>query len=102
MSEKISPPPPGGWDWFEQNERQVEKAREEARVTSDEVKLMYEAAFSTDPGRAVLEDLKRWILMTEGFSPELGFWNGAAQGFYREGQRRMVGYILKQAEKKNG
>lgn len=100
MAKKI-PAPSEGWDWFEQNERQVAKARDEARVAADEVKAMYEATFSTDAGKAVLEDLKRWILAAEGFAPELGFWNGAAQGFYREGQRRMVGYILKQAEKRN-
>jgi hypothetical protein len=100
LAEKITPTPEG-WDWFAQNERQVAKAREEARVAADEIKLMYESAFGTDAGRAVLEDLKRWILAAEGFAPELGFWNGAAQGFYREGQRRMVGYILKQAEKRN-
>lgn len=100
MADKV-PPVAEGWDWFAQNEKQVAKAREEARVAADEIKVLYEAAFSTDAGRAVLEDLKRWILAAEGFSPELGFWNGAAQGFYREGQRRMVGYILKQAEQRS-
>lgn len=90
-----------GWDWFEQARQQVEDYREQKGETAEELKLAFEACFSTPSGQVVLSYMRDWILRAEGFEPSLGFYNGAAQGFYREGMRRFLGYQILMATPAN-
>lgn len=87
-----------GWDWHEVQLEQMEKIRAQKQEDHEETKLAFEACFNCPAGEVVLDYLKDWALKTEGFDPALGFYNGAANGFYREGQNRLIAFILKMAQ----
>lgn len=82
-----------GWDWFEKTERQVQEAREADAIKREELAMQYAAVMTTPQGRAVMADLMRWVMEVKGFDPDRGFYDGAAYGFFREGQNSMVQYI---------
>lgn len=87
-----------GWDWHENQKEQMEKLRREKAESVEETKLAFEACFNSPSGAVVLDYLKDWALKTEGFDPALGFYNGAANGFYREGQNRLIAFIHQMAK----
>jgi len=78
-----------GWAWFDEAKAAVEKERQRKGEAREATKLAFEACFSSPAGQVVLDYMKDWIEMADGFDPALGFYNGAAQGFYREGMRRL-------------
>lgn len=87
-----------GWDWFNAALRQVDEDRERSGVDIEVLPDVYHQCFSTKAGQVVLKDLQRFIMRVAGFDPNMGFYNGAAFGFYREGQNSMVSYISKMTE----
>lgn len=97
MSEEQSVEPQG-WDWHEKTQAQMEEIRQAKAESAEETKMAFEACFSTPAGQVVLDYLRDWALQADGFDPALGFYNGAANGFYREGQNRLIAFLFKMAE----
>lgn len=82
-----------GWDWFSRVEQGVADAREDAGEGGrDDIALVYHRLFSTPDGQVILRDLRRFREMVS-FDPAMGFYNGAAFGFYRTGLATMVNFI---------
>lgn len=83
-----------GWDWFTQTQ---DKALEEARARLEMEQKEIDAAFarmaSTPDGQIVIKTMQSWVDATEDFDPNLGFYNGAAFGFWRTGQKHLVKFI---------
>ncbi|MCH9730683.1 MAG: hypothetical protein K0U84_13590 [Actinomycetia bacterium] len=88
----------GGWASLDTLDAEVLAAQEETNREREQLRMSFIACFSSPAGKRVLEDLKNWALTQEGFDHNRGFHDGAAQGFYREGQRRVVAYIMKMSE----
>ncbi len=82
-----------GWDWFDKTEAEVAAANKRTADEQEELAMKFAAAFTTPQGQEVLDHLVRWQLDVKGFDPERGFHDGAAYGFYREGQNSMIQYI---------
>jgi TnpA family transposase len=90
---------PDGWEWFDQVNTDLEPQRAQAQQRVDDLQLAYQQAFSTSAGEVVMADLRRFLTRVKAFDPALGFYNGAAQGFYREGQNSFVAYIEQMIER---
>lgn len=85
-----------GWSVFDQVNDEFDEHREPDE--RDIIRRAYEATFKTKPGQAVLEDLMNKLKNVAAFDPDLGFYNGAAMGFTREGENRIIMYIQKMSE----
>lgn len=83
---------------FDGQKREVDQQRERDGDTAEELRLTYRKTFSTKPGQAVLSDLTRY-LTSASFDPNLGFHNGAAYGFWRDGQNNIIRHIIRMTEK---
>ena len=55
--------------------------------------VKYARVFGTPDGRVVLEDITRFLDAAACFDPSMGFYNGAALGYYREGIRELARQI---------
>lgn len=81
-----------GWDWFKRTERSVEESRNEDGFSREDMYQLYERCFNTRAGKAVLNDLLRFR-RAQVFDPTLGFYDGAALGFYNTGIVHVVTHI---------
>ena len=81
-----------GWGWFDQAEKKVEAARNEDGYTRADLCKFYETTYRTKAGAAVYQDLARFRRV-DLFDPALGFYNGAAQGFYLSGMAALINHI---------
>lgn len=89
---------PEGWSWFDRTEAKVKDAREEETGLSQaDMRRLYQRVFGTKQGSIVLADLMRFVEVGATFDPSLGFYKGAAFGFYREGQNSMALYVKRMA-----
>lgn len=80
----------GDWNVFEKPPP-VDESAAQARYDLD---VAYKRCFSTEVGRRVLEDLINKTLRQPTFDANLGWQNGAARGFAREGQNSIVAFIM--------
>lgn len=99
---KTNPEHYTGWAWFDQVEADVEADRRDDGLDRSDIQLSYAAFIDSPAGQLVMQDLLRFVWASDGFRPELGFHNGAAYGFYREGMRQLVGYVQKMANDGRG
>lgn len=82
-----------GWDWFKAQEATAQHAAKQEGIDPEDLTLAFQKTFSTPSGKVVLAHLERMMENFKDFDPELGFYNGAAFGFWRSGQRSMVTFI---------
>lgn len=82
-----------GWDWFD------EQARKEFQGNSglDESEIIshFQKCFGSKSGQVVLGYLEKLTIDTVDFDPTLGFYDGAAFGYYRSGQKMVFREIKK-------
>lgn len=65
---------------------------------------LFRMVFASPHGQEVLAILDEKVNLSFGYNPDAGFYNGAAYGFQRDGQKSMVDYIramIKEAEERN-
>lgn len=83
-----------GWDWFNQTqEKAMKEARARLEMEQQEIDRAFARVANTPDGQLVLKTLASWVDATEDFDPTLGFYNGAAFGFWRTGQKHLVKFI---------
>lgn len=83
-----------GWDWFEQARQIAQEATQErADIEQKELALSFARVFNSPDGKIVFDHLQDWIEKVKTFDPDLGFYNGAAYGFWRGGQNSMIQYL---------
>ena len=83
-----------GWDWFESAAKVAQDATEEKiNIEQQELALTFARVFNSPDGQIVLSHLQDWIEKVKSFDPDLGFYNGAAYGFWRAGQNSMIQYL---------
>lgn len=83
-----------GWNWFKAQEQAGTKAtQDETGLTAQELDYHFEKIFKSKSGQIVLDHLQRMQDNFRDFDPELGFYNGAAFGFWRSGQKSIVQYL---------
>ena len=83
-----------GQPWFDQAEEQAERRRKESHgPTRDEIAVHYAKCFGTRSGKIVMNDILGYAFSQAGFDPNLGFFNGAAHGVYRNGLGDLVSNI---------
>lgn len=80
-----------GWNWFNQQQKVVDDIFEkEYGLPKEEIILHFQRCFSTKSGKIVLNYLQNLQNNYKDFDPELGFYNGAAFGFWRSGQKSII------------
>ncbi len=90
-----------GWNWFDAAAKHAQTVtQEEKGITPEELKAHFETIFSTPAGKIVLEHLQIFVERQRDFDPDLGFYNGAAYGFWKSGQKSMVQYFKTMARGK--
>lgn len=86
--------PASGWDWFEgAKEQAVEATVGSTGMKAKDLQASIARALLTPEGRILMQHLRDWCFMVKDFDPELGFYNGAAFGFWRSGQKSIVQYL---------
>ena len=91
---EIPDAPAQGWDWFNSAKEQAETATVgRTGLTAEELQATIARCLTSPDGQVMLAHLQDWIDMVKDFDPELGFYNGAAFGFWRSGQKSMVQYL---------
>ena len=87
-----------GWNWFKQAE---DKANSEAQaqtgLSQQDIDYHFEKCFKTKSGQIVLDYLQTFQDKVKDFDPELGFYNGAAFGFWRSGQKSIITFLKTKA-----
>lgn len=99
--------PSEGWDWFEKQARN--DFQNDTGMDEEEIIKHFQKCFSTGSGKVVLAYLEKLTTDTIDFDPTLGFYNGAAFGYYRSGQkfvfreiRKLMNYDLNQKKRAKG
>lgn len=83
-----------GWDFFAKAaDKGMEEARKRLELDQQEIDRAFARMASTPDGQLVMKALQGWIEGTEDFDPTMGFYNGAAFGFWRTGQRHFLRFI---------
>lgn len=83
-----------GWDWFEAAKGEAQTATVgRTGLTAEELQATIARCLVSPDGQILLAHLQDWIDMVKDFDPELGFYNGAAFGFWRSGQKSIVQYL---------
>lgn len=83
-----------GWDFFTQTQdKALEEARKKLEMDQHEIDRAFARMASTPDGALVMKALQGWIEGVEDFDPTMGFYNGAAFGFWRTGQRHYLKFI---------
>lgn len=87
-------PESDGWDWFEKQQTET-KTLVEQRLgfTIDEITGAFQRVFNSKDGQIVLAYMDVFANDVRDFDPSLGFYNGAAFGFYRSGQKSYFAMI---------
>ena len=83
-----------GWDWFEKQSGEAKTIIEQRMgMTPADVASHFKKCFGTKSGKIVLEYLDVFCNDVRDFDPSLGFYNGAAFGFWRSGQKSFMAVI---------
>ena len=83
-----------GWSWFDAQEKSANDiALNEQGLSEQDLDYHFEKCFNTPSGKIVLAHLQAFNDRYKDFDPELGFYNGAAFGFWRSGQKSIVQYL---------
>ena len=82
-----------GWDWFEEHARK--EFENETAIDEKEIIAHFQKCFGTTSGKIVLSYLEKLTIDTVDFDPTHGFYNGAAFGYYRSGQKFVFREIRK-------
>lgn len=83
-----------GWNWFEAQVDNANKIAEaEGGLSEQDLDYHFEKCFNTQSGKIVLAHLQALHDRYKDFDPELGFYNGAAFGFWRSGQKSIIQYL---------
>lgn len=83
-----------GWNWFEQTEQAASKATlGTTGLEARDLQMAIARALTTPDGKILMQHLRDWCIMVKDFDPSLGFYNGAAFGFYRAGQNDLYKYL---------
>lgn len=84
-----------GWDWFEQDQPKEAISIVEQRMgmSQEDVAEHFKKCFSTVSGKIVLEYMDIFCNDVRDFDASLGFYDGAALGFHRTGQRSFMTMI---------
>lgn len=91
-----------GWDQFNQaNEQAMEAAKARAELAQKELDRAFARMAATADGAIVMQALENMIDAMEDFNPALGFYNGAAYGFWRTGNRNLF-KLIKRAIARGG
>lgn len=86
--------PAEGWDWFEQQETEAKTIIDKRMgMSPDDVAIHFQKCFSSPSGKVVLEYFDIFANDVRDFDPTLGFYNGAAFGFWRSGQKSFMAMI---------
>jgi hypothetical protein len=96
MQDGMTDPIPDGdgWDWFEKQQGETKSIVEQRLgMSQDDVAAHFQKCFSGPSGKVVLEYLEIFANDIRDFDPSLGFYNGAAFGFYRSGQKSFMSVI---------
>lgn len=98
MSEHSTDPipniPADGWDWFDKQETEAKTIMEHRLGMSiDEIADNFRKCFTTPAGQVVLQYMDIFANDVRDFDPNLGFYNGAAFGFWRSGQKSFMAMI---------
>lgn len=88
-----------GWDFFDNMEAALQAERDREAADRDVLVAAYDKTFAGSHGQTVLRDLRRIIDGVPGFSPNLGFYNGAAYGYYRSGMNDLIRHIMRMTER---
>lgn len=91
-----------GWDQFnEANERAMKAAQERADLAQKELDRAFARMAATADGAIVMQAIEAMIENMDDFNPALGFYNGAAYGFWRTGNRNLL-KLIKRAIARGG
>lgn len=83
-----------GWDWFNNSETDAMKnARAKLEMDQEAIDIAFARMSKSPEGQIVMKTMASWLEAVEDFDPALGFYNGAAFGFWRTGQRHLVKFI---------
>ena len=82
-----------GWDWFEEQARK--EYQDQSGMDEQEIIAHFQKCFGTTSGKIVLAYLEKLTIETVDFDPTHGFYNGAAFGYYRSGQKFVFREIRK-------
>lgn len=83
-----------GWGWFEKQNAEAKSVfQDRLGMDNEEITAHFQKCFSTASGKIVLEYLDVYANDIRDFDPSLGFYNGAAFGFYRSGQKSFMSMI---------
>lgn len=82
-----------GWDWFDEQARK--EFQHESDMDQEEIIVHFQKCFSTKSGKIVLAYLEKLTIDTVDFDPTMGFYDGAAFGYYRSGQKFVFREIRK-------
>lgn len=82
-----------GWEWFEEHARR--EFQNQTGLDNQEIISHFQKCFGTKSGKIVLRYLEKLTIDTVDFDPTLGFYDGAAFGYYRSGQKFVFREIRK-------
>lgn len=88
-------------DWLNLSREKVEEQLADDGIEGDDIRQAFKDTFTTPAGRIVLEYMTR-LQGQPTFYPELGFHNGAAMGFWRDGQNSIATLIRNMMSDDNG
>lgn len=78
------------WNPLGDIEAQAEEAAEARRELQNEFNKLHVRVFTTDDGKKLLDQYRSELIESPSFVPEMGAENGAALGFFREGQNSII------------
>lgn len=80
-----------GWDWFDEHEKKGKEAfKTKTGLEPDEILMHFQKCFGTASGQIVKNYLESLAFDQPDFDPTHGFYDGAAFGYYRAGQKSIV------------
>lgn len=83
-----------GWDFFANTqEKALNEARARLEMDQQEIDRAFARMAATPDGALCMKVMQGWLEGIEDFDPAYGFYNGAAFGFWRTGQRHFLKFI---------
>ena len=97
MPPEIPIPVSGSFNPFKNTQPDTEEAlegvRDEQREKEQHVQDLFRQIFSGTNGAEAIQYLRDHVDLEIGFNPDAGFYNGAAYGFARQGQKSIITHI---------
>jgi len=78
------------WNPNEDIEEQAKVANEAMQAKENELNKLHVRVFNTEDGQKLLDYYRKNTIEQPTFFPNLGFENGAAMGFHRDGQNSII------------